>query len=198
MDVNYECHDDREEVLVTQPPTWMTDPSWFLVAGLPWPEHQPDVEVAEAALAIAPYVTQTVRPVGPNGEPVPLGRDLALMLDAGSRCAAALGKRVLFLSDITRWLADICVSWERIGVSFENAQNELEQQKIGMYLSVSQRAYAILCSAARTLTIQDTSGGVAEVLLEDRELVRASFEAALDADWPGYVAEAIVSAQHAA
>jgi hypothetical protein len=187
-----------EMVPVTQPPTWMTNPSWFLVTGLPWPEDKPSTEIAEAALAVAPYVTQAVRPVGPDGEPLPLGRDFALMLDVGSRCAAALGKRVLFLSDITRWLADIGLSWERVGVSFEHAQDELERQKIGLYLSVSQRVYAILCSAAPTLTIQDTSGGVAEVLPEDRELVRAHFEAALDADWPAYVAQAIASTQHAA
>ena len=42
-----------------------------------------------AAFAVAPFVTQAVRPAGPEGGPVPLGRDLALMLDAGSRCAAA-------------------------------------------------------------------------------------------------------------
>jgi hypothetical protein len=188
----------KKEVLVMQPATWMTDPSWFLVTGLPWPEDQADAEVAEAAFAIAPYVTQAVRPVGPDGEPLPLGRDLALMLDAGSRCAAALGKRVLFLSDITLWLADIGLSWERIGVRFSAAQNELEQQGIGMYLSVSQRAYTILCSTARTLTIYDASGGRAEVPPDDRELVRVNFEAALDADWPGYVTRVLAGVQPAA
>src|SRR5437763_12046829 len=114
-----------------QPATWMTNPSWFLVTGLPWPEDQADAEVAEAAFAVAPYVTQAVRPVGQDGEPVRLGRDLALMLDAGSRCAAALGQRVLFLSGITLWLADIGLGWERIGVGFSAAQDELEQQGIG-------------------------------------------------------------------
>jgi hypothetical protein len=69
---------------VMQPATWMTEPSWFLVTGLPWPEDQADAEVAEAAFAIAPYVTQAVRPAGPDGQPVPLRRDLTLMLDAGS------------------------------------------------------------------------------------------------------------------
>jgi hypothetical protein len=187
-----------EMVPVTQPPTWMTNPSWFLVTGLPWPEDKPSTEIVEAALAIAPYVTQVVRPVGPDGEPLPLGRDFALMLDAGSRCAAALGKRVLFLSDITRWLAGIGLSWERIGVSFEYAQEELEGQKVGLYLTVSQRAYSIVCSAARTSTIQSTSGSTAEVLPEDREQVRAQIEAALDADWPDYVARAIAGAQPAA
>jgi hypothetical protein len=183
---------------VMQPETWMTNPSWFLVTGLPWPEDQPEAEVAEAAFAIAPQVTQAVRPAGPDGKPVPLGRDLAVMLDAGSRCAAALGKRVLFLSDSTRWLADSGLNWDRIGVDFETAQNELEQQAIGMYLAMSQRAYSIVCSASRTLTIHYTSGLIAEVLPEERELVRAKLEEALDARWPGYVTKALANAQPAA
>jgi hypothetical protein len=187
-----------EMVPVTQPPTWMTNPSWFLVAGLPWPEDEPNAEIAEAALAVAPYVTQAVRPIGPDGEPLPLGRDFALMLDAGARCAAALGKRVLFLSDITRWLADSGLSWQHIGVSFEHAQDELERQKIGLYLTVSQRAYSILCTAARTPTIKDTSGMTAEIAPEDREMVRAHIEAALDADWADYLAQAMAAAQPAA
>ena len=183
---------------VMQPATWMTDPSWFLVTGLPWPEDQSDADVAEAAFAIAPYVTQALRPAGRDGKPVPLGHDLATMLDAGSRCAAALRKRVLFLSDITRWLADIGLNWDRIGVDFETAQNELEQQAIGIYLALSQRAYMILCSASRTLTIHDTSGRTAEIPPEDRELVRAKLEEALDARWPTYVTKALTNAQPAA
>jgi hypothetical protein len=85
---------------VMQHATWMTNPSCFLVAGLPWPEAQSDVEMAEAAFAIAPRVTQAVRRSGADGAPVPLGRDLAMMLDAGSRCAAALSNRVLFLGGV--------------------------------------------------------------------------------------------------
>lgn len=181
-----------------QPETWMTEPSWFLVTGLSWPEDLADADVAEAAFAIAPYVTEAVRPIGPDGDPVLLGRNLALMLDAGSRCAAALGKRVVFVSDMTRWLGDIGLNWERIGVSFEDAQNELERQPIGMYLSVSRRAHSILSSAARTLTIHYTSGGATEVPIEDRELIRENFEAALDADWPGYATQALASSPPAA
>jgi hypothetical protein len=49
---------------------------------------------------------------------------------------------------------------------------ELERQTIGTYLALSQRAYAILCSASHTLTIHYTSGLIAEVPPEDRELVR--------------------------
>ena len=181
-----------------QPPTWITSPSWFLITGLPWPEDQPDAELAEAAFAIAPYVTQVVRQAGPDGKPVPPGTDLARMLDAGSRCAAALGKRVLFVSDVTSWLADIGLSWERIGVDFPTAQDELEHQSLGLVVTVSSRAYTILCSTARALTIHYTSGGAADVPPGERELVRASFEARLDADWPGYITRALASAQPAA
>jgi hypothetical protein len=183
---------------VTQTATWMTDPSWFLVTALPWPQDQAEAEIAEAAFAVAPYVTQAVRPTGPESKPVPLGYDLALMLDAGSRCAAALGKRVLFVSDITAWLAGIGLSWERLGVDFHTAENELEQQTIGMYLAVSRRAYSVLCSASDTLTIHYASGFTAEVRPEDRELVRAKLEEALDTGWPGYVTAALADAQPAA
>jgi hypothetical protein len=188
----------EKDVFVMRPATWMTNPSWFLITGLPWPEDQADAEIAEAAFAIAPSVTQAVRPVGQDGKPVPLGHDLALMLDAGSRCAAALGKRVIFLSDITRWLADIGLDWERIGVDFPAAQNELDHQSPGLFVMVSSRAYTILCSTARSLTIHYTDGRKAEVPPEERELVRASIEARLDADWPGFVTRALANAQPAA
>ena len=187
-----------KDVPAMQPEAWMTDPSWFLVAGLSWPEDQADAEMAEAAFAIAPAVTQAVRPVGPDGKPVPLGHDLALMLDAGSRYAAALGKRVIFLSDITCWLADIGLNWDRIGVDFPTAQHELEHQSPGLFVRVSSRAYTILCSTARNLTIHYTDGSKAEVPPEERELVRTSFEARLDADWPKYLARTLANVQPAA
>jgi hypothetical protein len=188
----------KKDVAVMQPEAWTTNPSWFLVAGLAWPEDQADAGMAEAAFAVAPDVTQVFRPIGPDGKPVPLGRDLALMLDVGSRCAAALDKRVIFLSDITLWLNDIGLSWERIGVHFPAAQAQLEQQAPGLFITVSSRAHMILCSAGRTLTIYSASDSVADVPLEERESVRASFEARPNADWPSLVTKALASAQPAA
>jgi hypothetical protein len=187
-----------KDVPVMQPATWMTGPPWFLVTGLAWPEDPDDPEIAEAAFAIAPDVTRAVRPIGPDGEPVSLGHNLAPMLDVGSRCATALGKRVIFLSDITRWLAEIGLSWDRIGVDFPTAQNELEQQSPGLFIMVSSRAYTILCSTARKLTIHYTDGSKGEVPPGERELLRADFEARLDADWPGFITKALASAQPAA
>jgi hypothetical protein len=144
------------------------------------------------------WTCASTRPVGAGGKPVPIGRDLALMLDAGSRCAAALDKRVIFLSDITLWLSDIGLNWERIGVNFSAAQDELEQQKTGLFVTVSRRAHMIRCSAAHSLTIYCTDGNVAEVEPEERELVRANFEPRLNTDWPGYITQALASAQPAA
>jgi hypothetical protein len=79
------------------------------------------------------------------------------------------------------------------------AQDELEQQQqTGLFITVSRRAHMILCSAAHSLTIYCTDGNVAEVGPEEREMVRASFEARLNADWPSYITHALASAQPAA
>jgi hypothetical protein len=56
----------------------------------------------------------------------------------------------------------------------------------------------ILCSAAHSLTIYCTDGNVAEVEPGERELVRASFETRLSADWPDYITRALARAQPAA
>jgi hypothetical protein len=188
----------QKDVPPMQPAPWMTDPSWVLVSGLPWPDDQGVAGMAEAAFAIAPAVTQVVRSVGADGKPVPMGRDLAVMLDTGSRCVAALGKRVIFLYDITLWLSDIGLSWEGIDVNFPAAQDELEQQKTGLFVTVSRRAHMILCSAAYSLTIYCTDGNIAEVAPEERERVRANFEARLNTDWPSYIIQALAGAQPAA
>jgi hypothetical protein len=187
-----------EDVPVMQSATWMTRPPWFLVTGLPWPEDVDGAAMAEAALAIAPAVTQTVRPVGPDGQPIPLGSDLALMLDAGSQCASALGARVLFVSDITCWLTDTGRNWENIRVDFATAQNELERQSPALIVAVSRTAYTILCSATRDLTVHYTAGSVPEVRTDERAMFRTALEARLDADWPIYIRKALASALHAA
>jgi hypothetical protein len=100
--------------------------------------------------------------------------------------------------DITRWLAETGLDWDRIGVDFPTAQNELEQQSPGLFIMVSSRAYTILCSTARNLTVHYTDGSKAEVPPGERELLRAGFEARLDADWPGFITKALANAQPAA
>jgi hypothetical protein len=56
----------------------------------------------------------------------------------------------------------------------------------------------MLCSTTSNWTIQCISGSKAEIPPGERELVRAGFEAALDAGWPGYIANALANAQPAA
>jgi hypothetical protein len=188
----------QEDVRMMQPARWMTNPPWFLVTGLPWPDGQPDAELAEAAFAIAPDVTLAVRPTGPEGNPVPPGHDLTLMLDTGSRCAATLGKRVIFVAEITCWLADIGLSWERIGVDFQTAQAELGQQSLGLFVTVSPRTYTILCATTRNLTIYSASGGKTRSHRKNANWPGQASKARLAADWPGYVTKALASAQPAA
>jgi len=67
-----------------------------------------------------------------------------------------------------------------------------------MYLELSRRAYAMLCSAPDTLTIRYTSGLIAELPPEDRELIRGKLETALNADWPKHVTKALANVQPAA
>jgi hypothetical protein len=176
----------------------MTHPPWFLISGLPWPEDAGDAEMAEAARAIAPDVTRTVRPAGSDGQPVPLGRDLALMLDAGSQSASALGKRVLFVSDITRWLADTGRNWERIGVDFATAQSELERQSPALIVTVSRTAYTILCAVVRNSSAHYAHGSVSEIRTDAREKLRTALESRLDADWSVYITKVLASALPAA
>lgn len=177
-----------------QPAGWMVRPPLFLITGLPWPDDDDGAEKAEAALAIAPAVTQMVRPVGHDGQPVPLGRDLALMLDAGSQCAAALGTRVLFVSDMTRWLADTGRTWESIGVDFATAQAALERQSPALIVTLSRTAYTILCAADRNPSAHYASGSLSEATTDEREKLRTALEARLDADWPTYITKALASA----
>ncbi|MGH3302355.1 MAG: hypothetical protein ACRDOK_11850, partial [Streptosporangiaceae bacterium] len=105
-----------------------------------------------------------------------------------------LGKRVLFVSDITRWLADTGRTWEHIGVDFATAQNELERQSPALIVAVSRTAHAILCAVARDPTVHYDPRRPAEVTPGEREKVRTSLEARLDADWPTYITKAIASA----
>jgi len=55
----------QKDVPLMQPAPWMTDPSWFLVSGLPWPDDHAVAGTAGAAFAIAPPVTQVVRRSAP-------------------------------------------------------------------------------------------------------------------------------------
>jgi hypothetical protein len=91
--------------------------------------------------------------------------------------------------------------WPGLGthrLDFPTAQNELAQQSPGLFVMVSSRAYTIRCSTARSLIIHYTDGSKAEVDPGERELVRASFEARLDADWPTYLTRALANVQPAA
>jgi hypothetical protein len=172
----------------------LREPSWWLVHGLPWPEDA--TGMAEAAFASSPDATLTLRPQGADGQPVPVSRNLEAVLFAARVVADRTGARAVFLSDVTLWLADRGQNWENLGVDWAAALAEIEQS-CGMYVSVSETAHAIICSAARVLTIHSPSGARA-VTDTERRLVKEQLAARLAADWPGYIARILANAQSAA
>jgi hypothetical protein len=172
----------------------LREPSWWLVHGLPWPEDA--TGMAEAAFAASPDATLTLRPQGADGQPVPVSRNLQAVLLAARAVAECTGARVVFVSDATLWLSERGRSWEKLGVDWAAALAELEQS-CGLYVSVSETAHAIICSAARALTIHSPSGARV-VTDQERRLVKGQLAARLAADWPGYITRIMASAQSAA
>jgi len=157
-------------------PAWMLRPSWFLVTSLPWPEGAQGM--SEAAFAIAPEVTRIVRRRDAAGKPLPLSQNFDRFLELAQRHANATDTHVVFVSDLTVWLTDLGYGfrpWSNAGVDFDAALDELVQERVGLYLTISQRAYAILCSTARELTLVSPSG-TEKVQPAERERVRGSFQ----------------------
>jgi hypothetical protein len=172
-------------------PIWMTDPQWFLVVGLEWPEDTQDM--AEAAFAIAPDVALAVRPVGPDGEPVSPSASLRNLIDVGREYVDRQGHGVVFVTDLTMWLTSRGFGnypWSGVGIDFDSAIAELNEQ-VGLYITISEQAHAILCSAAHQLTMI-TPSGQRKIQPEERERMRSAFGDRLRADWPTYI-DSVVS-----
>jgi hypothetical protein len=172
----------------------LREPSWWLVHGLPWPEDA--TGMAEAAFATSPDATLTLRPQGADGQPVPVSWNLQAVLLAARAVADRTGTRVVFVSDTTLWLTERGQSWEELSVDWATALAELEQS-CGLYVSVSETAHAIICSAARVLTIHSLCGARV-VTDQERRLVKGQLAARLAADWPGYISRILANARSAA
>lgn len=156
-----------------RPPTW-------LVFGLPWPEDAQDM--AEAAYAVAPVTVPRSL--------VPL--ELSRMLDYTENYARQHSLRIVFFSDLTRWLSDLGTSWLDQDVDWQEAQKAaIELPILGLFLTVSHRAYLHLCDTSRTgFTLYNRDGTTETPPASEREDVRAALVEILAQDWPGYVEEA--------
>ncbi|MCA1673589.1 MAG: hypothetical protein LC799_15790 [Actinobacteria bacterium] len=159
------------ENLLIHPPYW-------LVYALPWPSSNPESSMAEAAFAIAPRA---------------IGRDIPQYVDGVLGVAAVYAKehptqRVVWFTDLTRWLGARGHSWTSLDIDWERALMEICGLPIlGLYMTVSRRAYVHLGNAAERCTIFYNDGKSEQLTEEEREAVHAALEEKLDSDWPPYV-----------
>jgi hypothetical protein len=97
-------------------------------------------------------------------------------------------QRVVWFTDVTRWLDARGHSWASLDIDWERALMEIQELPIlGLYITVSRRAYTHLANAAKRATIFYDDGTSEPLTEKEREAVRAALEKTLDSDWPPYV-----------
>jgi hypothetical protein len=178
---------DTTEVITMTPDQALDDgaierllqPDYWLVSGLEWHGNG---GMAEAAVAIAPGLIP--REV--------FSSDAAQVLRHADDYADRHPVRVVFFSDLTRALTLARTSWPELGIDWEAARAELLSGPYpALYLTVSERAYVLLCSAAVTVNVVSQKG--VQPGNEERELVRQALTVRLSADWPGYIRDLLSS-----
>jgi hypothetical protein len=157
----------------------LTQPDYWLVSGLEWQGNGP---MAEAAVAIAPgMIPRSV-----------LSGDGAQVLRHADHYAEEHAVRVVFFSDLTRTLTLARTSWADLGIDWEAARAHLQSGPYpSLYLTISERAYVLLCSAAVTVNVVSRKG--IQPANDERELVREALTDRLSADWPSYIRDLISS-----
>ncbi|GAB1818187.1 hypothetical protein HerbRD11066_13510 [Herbidospora sp. RD11066] len=123
-----------------------------------------------------------------------LPQAVATLLDCADVYASEHpGQRVVWFSDITRWLEwEKGSSWRALDVDWEYALEELpERPLLGLYLTVSKRAYWYLINTAKRHEVFYTNG-YSEILTdEERVAVHDDFARRLNVDWPKYIDEMV-------
>ncbi len=156
-------------------------PSGWLVLGLPWPAETRD-GWGECALAIAPQMIP--RSLVSKGAGTALDLAGALARDP----ADGPGK-VVFFSDITLWLDKQGKDWADIGIDYEAVTDELAGAQVPqLYLTLMQKAHAILCDASREgMRLYYPNGDMEQVTPQTRRDVHEGIAASLERDWPPYI-----------
>jgi hypothetical protein len=147
-------------------------PSFWLVAGLPWPDGA--ATVAECAVAVAP-----------DGFKVELLSTSTRQVFDLARHFATHGRyRVVFLAELTRWLDRYGQRWESRGIDFDRACHEITTVLPG----VDQRSYFSACDSSREGIIIHFPNGSQQQLTEaDRHVLRKQLTQTISQGWPTYV-----------
>ncbi|MEU9546761.1 hypothetical protein [Streptomyces mirabilis] len=160
-------------------------PDGWLVLGLPWPEQTRD-GWGECALAIAP---QTI----PRSL---VSKEAGTALDLAGALARDPGDgpgKAVFFSDVTLWLDKQGKDWGDLGIDYEAVIDELVKAPVPqLYMTLIQKAHAILCDASREgLRLYYRGGDVEHVTPQVRADVHAAITTSLERDWPAYIQDLI-------
>jgi hypothetical protein len=97
------------------------------------------------------------------------------------------GTRVLFFSELTRMFTTAGTSWAQLGITWENALQELWDGRFqALFLTISERAHVFIRNPATQLVIAGPDG-VQDAIGTERDLVRQAVSSKLVADWPPYM-----------
>ncbi|MFB7576222.1 hypothetical protein [Streptomyces sp. NPDC056165] len=101
--------------------------------------------------------------------------------------------KAVFFSDVTLWLDKQGKDWGDLGIDCEAVTGELTKAPVPqLYMTLMQKAHAILCDASREgLRLHYTSGEVEHVTPQVRADVHAAITASLEQDWPAYIQDLI-------
>jgi hypothetical protein len=147
----------------------------------------PAIGMAEAAYAIAP-------PTVTGGVWSTLPKDVEDLLGFVDVYAAEHPDQgVVWFSDVTRWLEwEKDSSWSILDVDWEHALEQLpELPLLGLYMTVSRRAYTHLVNTAEVFELIYTDG-TREVLSDaERDDVHEALRQKLETDWPRYIGDMV-------
>lgn len=162
-------------------------PRYWLMYALPWPTADPYVDMAEAAYAIAPPT------VSGRQRDTLLSDAMDLLGFADVYAHEHPDQRVVWLTDVTRWLEwEKGSSWSALGVHWQNGLTELsEQPLLGLYMTVSRRGYQHLINTARSARVTYENGDSEVLTDEERQAVHEAFARKLQADWPQYITDMV-------
>ncbi|HEX3783931.1 MAG TPA: hypothetical protein VHX38_30075 [Pseudonocardiaceae bacterium] len=157
-------------------------PPYWLVHGLPWPTDDPNTTMAEAALALAPRLVAD-HEVSKNAYSI-IGLTELYAKDHPKQ-------RVVFLSDVTRWLDSKGSSWPAVGVDIESGLYEFPEAPIlNLFMTINRRAYNHIINATRkAFTVHYTDGTSEQLTNDERQKVRQDLEGVLVNDWENYIQE---------
>lgn len=149
--------------------------------GLEWPAQTTGTH-AECAFAVAPSVI-------PKGVLSPAAYTI---FELATGVAPEGDQQVVMFSELTQTLRKHNADWPGIGVAdWEATLDELAEAPIpGLYLSLSQYAHVMLCTAGMENSyVYNHDGQQRRIPESDFEDFRNSLRTMLGRDWPAYIQE---------